>query len=196
MYTIPISVDVGGRELKIRNKGDYRIVLDCFSALNDLELNTEERLFASLIIFYEDFEDLMDFQNIEEEELSTAVIKMYEFFNCGEDSQNAKKVPYKLVDWDGDAQMICSAINKVANTEIRSVEYMHWWTFMGYYSAIGECPLATVIHIRDKIMRGSKLEKNEREFKYDNPQYFIWNSKTVEQQEAEDMIKQLWNSGD
>lgn len=196
MYTIPISVDVGGRELKIRNKGDYRIVLDCFSALNDSELNTEERLFASLIIFYEDFEDLMDFQNIEEEALSTAVIKMYEFFNCGEESQNAKKVPYKLVDWDGDSQMICSAINKVANTEIRSVEYMHWWTFMGYYSAIGECPLATVIHIRDKIMRGKKLEKNEREFKYDNPQYFIWNSKTVEQQEAEDMIKQLWNSGD
>lgn len=196
MYAIPTSVDIDGREFKIRNNGDYRMVLDCFSALNDLELNTEERLFASLIIFYEDLNDLEDIQQFDGDSLSTAVNKMFEFFNCGSDGQNAKKTPYKLVDWETDSQMICSAVNKVAGTEIRSVPYMHWWTFMGYYSAIGECPLATVIHIRDKIMKGTKLEKQEREFRRDNPQYFIWNSMTLEQQEAEDMIKQLWNSGD
>lgn len=196
MYAIPTVVDIDGREFKIRNNGDYRMVLDCFSALNDLELNTEERLFASLIIFYEDLNDLYDIQEFNEEALTTAVTKMFEFFNCGSDGQNAKKVSYKLVDWDADSQMICSAVNKVAGTEVRAVPYMHWWTFMGYYSAIGECTMSTVVRIRDKIMRGKKLEKEEREFKYDNPQYFVWNSKTLEQQEAEDMIKQLWNSGD
>lgn len=196
MYSIPTSVDIDGKEFKIRNNGDYRMVLDCFSALNDLELNTEERLFAGLIIFYEDLETIFDIQQFDEKSLTTAVNKMFEFFNCGSDNQNAKKTPYKLVDWDTDSQMICSAVNRVAGTEIRAVPYMHWWTFMGYYSAIGECPLSTVISIRDKIMRGKKLEKNEREFKADNPQYFVWDSKTLEQREAEDMIKQIWNSGD
>ena len=192
MYSIPTSVDIDGKEYKIRNNGDYRMVLDCFSALNDTELNTEERLFASLIIFYED----MDEYSMESLNLEVAVNKMFDFFNCGSTDQNAKKVPYKLLDWDKDSQLICSAVNKVANTEIRLVPYMHWWTFMGYYSAIGECLLSTILTIRDKIMKGKKLEKYEREFRRDNPQYFVWNSKTLEQEEADKLIAEMWNSGD
>lgn len=194
MYSIPTTVDIDGEEFHIRNNGDYRMVLDCFSALNDPELNTEERLFASLIIFYEGLDDFDDIESIPNLEL--AVNKMFEFFNCGTTDPNARKVPYKLVDWDKDSQLICSAVNKVANTEIRSVPYIHWWTFMGYYSAIGECPLSTILSIRDKIMKGKKLEKHEREFRTENPNYFIWNSKTVEQEEADRLVKELWNSGD
>lgn len=192
MYSIPTSVDIDGKEYKIRNNGDYRMVLDCFSALNDTELNTEERLFASLVIFYED----MDEYSMESLNLEVAVNKMFDFFNCGSIDQNAKKVPYKLLDWDKDSQLICSAVNKVANTEIRLVPYMHWWTFMGYYSAVGECLLSTILTIRDKIMKGKKLEKYEREFRRDNPQYFVWNSKTLEQEEADKLIAEMWNSGD
>ena len=192
MYSIPTSVDIDGKEYKIRNNGDYRMVLDCFSALNDAELNTEERLFASLIIFYED----MDEYSMESLNLEVAVNKMFDFFNCGSTDQNAKKVPYKLLDWDKDSQLICSAVNKVANTEIRLVPYMHWWTFMGYYSAVGECLLSTILTIRDKIMKSKKLEKYEREFRRDNPQYFVWNSKTLEQEEADKLIAEIWNSGD
>lgn len=194
MYTIPTSVDIDGVEFKIRNNGDYRMVLDCFSALNDVELNTEERLFASLIIFYEDLNDLSDITELSDN-LEPLIKKMFEFFNCGS-AQVGKKVPYKLIDWDNDSQLICSAVNKVANTEIRAEPYIHWWTFMGYYSAIGECPLSSIISIRDKIMKGKKLEKNEREFRANNPEYFVWKSKTKEDEEADELVKQLWNSGD
>jgi len=193
MYSIPTSVDIDGRQLKITNNGDYRVILDCFSALNDSELDAQERLTASLIIFYDDFNSLEDLEDVN---LETAVNEMFRFFNCGDINKNVKKVPYKLVDWAEDEQLICSAINKVANTEIRAVPYMHWWTFMGYYSAVGESPLSTIISIRDKIMRGKKLEKHEREFKRDNPHYFVWNSKTIEQEEADNLVKQLWNSGE
>lgn len=194
MYSIPTTVDIDGKEFKIRNNGDYRMVLDCFSALNDAELNTEERLSASLIIFYEELDDISDLGKLENLEL--AVRKMFEFFNCGSDDPNIKKVPYKIVDWDKDSQMICAAVNKVANTEVRAVAYLHWWTFMGYYSSVGKCLLSTVLSIRDKIMRGKKLEKNEREFRHDNPHYFIWNSKTVEQEEADRLVRELWNNGE
>ena len=193
MYTIPTSIDIDGKQFKIRNNGDYRMVLDCFSALNDAELNTEERLFCSLIIFYEDLNDLPDIQLLPD--LEVAIVEMFKFFNCGSSTENTKKVSHKLIDWDADSQLICSAINRVAGTEVRAEKYMHWWTFMGYYSAIGECLLSTVVSIRDKLIRGKKLEKTEREFRQQNPQYFVWDSSTSEDKEADALFNELWNQG-
>ena len=192
MFEIPTSLKAGEAELNIRNKGDYRMVIDCFAALNDVELTKEERVYCALIIFYENFntlEDLMHFSFLNE-----AVKQMYWFFNCGDDKGVGANKHRKLIDWEGDSQLIASAINKIANTEIRAVPYIHWWTFMGYYLAIGESPLATIVGIRSKIMEGKKLEKYEQKFKTDNPQYFIWDSKSIEDKEAEEAIMSLWNS--
>lgn len=193
MYEIPTKINLNGEEFQIRNNGDYRMVLDCFGALQDTELPIQNRLFVSLIIFYEDINSIEDI--IEKlSDVNEAVSKMYDFFNCGQTQSMGKKVNHKLVDWEEDSQLICSAINAVANTEIRSVPYIHWWTFMGYYSAIGESLFARVITIRDKIVKGKKLEKHEREFRQSNPEYFVWNSKTVEQNEADELLKQIWNN--
>lgn len=193
MFEIPVALQVGEQSLAIRNRGDYRMVLDCFSALNDVELNNKERVYCSLIIFYEDFnslEDLVHFPNLTE-----AVQKMYWFFNCGDDKGVGANKHHKLIDWEGDSQLIASAVNKVANTEIRASEYIHWWTFMGYYLAIGESPLATIVGIRSKIVEGKKLEKYESKFRNDNPQYFLWDNKSIEEKEAENAVLSLWNSG-
>ena len=133
------------------------------------------------------------FNTIGEENLQTAVTEMYHFFNCGSESVGAVK-PYKLLDWEQDEQIIISAINNVANKEVRLEPYIHWWTFMGYYLAIGDCTLANVVAIRDKMVRGKKLEKYEREFQADNPHYFNWNRHTIEQQEEDAFIQDLWNS--
>lgn len=193
MFELPVSFQIGDKQLNITEKGDYRMVFSCFSALNDKELTKEERVLCSLIIFYEDInslEDIINFPNLQE-----LISKMYWFFNCGDDKGVGINKHYKLIDWEGDSQLIASAINKVANTEIRTVPYIHWWTFMGYYLAIGESPLATVVGIRSKIMEGKKLEKYESKFRHDNPQYFIWDSKSIEDKEAEEAILSLWNSG-
>lgn len=192
MYEIPTKINLNGEEFQIRNNGDYRMVLDCFGALQDTELPIQNRLFVSLIIFYEDINSLEDIMKLPDVE--KAVSEMYNFFNCGQAQSMGKKVNHKLVDWEEDSQLICSAINAVANTEIRSVPYIHWWTFMGYYSAIGESLFARVVTIRDKIVKGKKLEKHEKEFKQSNPEYFVWNSKTVEQNEADELLKQIWNN--
>lgn len=193
MFELPVSFQIGDKQLNITEKGDYRMVFSCFSALNDKELTKEERVLCSLIIFYEDInslEDIINFPNLQE-----LISKMYWFFNCGDDKGVGINKHYKLIDWEGDSQLIASAINKVANTEIRTVPYIHWWTFMGYYLAIGESPLATVVGIRSKIMEGKKLEKYESKFRHDNPQYFIWDNKSIEDKEAEAAILSLWNSG-
>ena len=190
MYEIPTTITVGSTEYRIRNKGDYRMVLDCFSALQDASLNSNERLFCSLIIFYEDINCIADINKFED--LEEAATKMFDFFNCGRSQSIGKKMNHKLIDWEQDSQIICSAINKVANKEVRAEPYIHWWTFMGYYSAVGESLLSTIVSIRDKIVRGKKLEKHERIFRQENPEYFVWNTNNIDE-EAEELFNELWN---
>lgn len=193
MYEIPTSITVNDTKYQITNDGDYRMVLDCFQALEDDDLTASERLLAAVIIFYADFNSVNDVYACGD--LDELVAKMFLFFNCGEESFG-NKTSHKLIDWQQDAQLISSAVNKVSGMEVRAVPYMHWWTFIGYYTAIGESPISTIIHIRDKLVKGKKLEKHEREFKMNNPQYFVWRSKSVDANEADKLIKELWNKSD
>ena len=190
MYDIPTSIEVDGQSYAIRNQGDYRMVLDCFAALNDDELDMQQRIVAALIIFYDDMEDLRDLQKLGN--LENAVREMYKFFNCGQDyDEDEKKLP-KVIDWTEDSQLICSAVNKVAGQEIRALPYLHWWTFMGYYLAIGESPLSNIVSIRYKIARNEKLEKYEKKFQQENPQYFKNINNEVDK-EYEEFLKNVWN---
>lgn len=207
MFDIPITVQVNGQSYAIRNNGDFRMVLDCFVALNDADLDKQERVYAAMIIFYDGFTSVEDFAQFGKD-FETAVKEMYKFFNCGIVEESTQQLP-QLINWETDAQLIASAINKVAGKEIRVPEnvlytdtgkikpeyYIHWWTFMGYYTAIGQSALSTVVSIRYKTLRGDKLEKWERKFKAENPEYFKWNPKTLEEQELDNLAKQMWNSG-
>ena len=196
MYTLPTTVKIRDNDFKIRNKGDFRMVLDCFNALQDDNLSQQERVISSLIIFYDDvhsYEDLCVLFK-DDEDLKLAIEKMYEFFNCNQKEVGAKQ-NYKLIDWDNDSQIICSAINNVANIEIRSLEYLHWWTFMGYYISIGESVLSTVVGIRHKIATGKKLEKYEKDFRKDNPNYFNFDYRTSEQREEDAKFRAMWEGG-
>lgn len=191
MYELPTSITLDGEEWKIRNDGDFRVILDCFEALNDIELSTTEKVFASLIIFLEDLNSIEDVNRLPDVKL--AYTEMVKFFNCGQEETKSKS--YKLIDWKKDSTLIISAINKVAGKEIRA-DYVHWWTFMGYYVAIGECPLSTIVGIRFKKIKGERLEKWEQKFVRENPQYFINSTKTAEQIQAEDWVKQQWEGGE
>ena len=193
MYDIPVSVQVGDTKYNIRNKGDFRMVLDCFAALDDEQLTAQERILACVIIFYEDMHSIEDTNKFSD--YQTAVAEMFKFFNCGQEESPGASTNYKLIDWQTDSQLISSAINNVAGKEIRAEKYVHWWTFMGYYLAVGESALSTVVNIRNKIVKGKKLEKYEQEFRKNNPQLFRWKSKTVEQREQDELARSLWNSG-
>lgn len=193
MYDLPTSIVIENKEYLITNKGDFHVILDCFAALEDAELDERFRIYSALIIFYEDINSIEDIVNVFSTNCQKAVNEMYNFFNCGQ--QNiGMTVQHKLIDWDQDSQMISAALNNVARKEIRSEPYIHWWTFMGYYCSVGESTLATVVSIRYKIVAGKKLEKYEKEFKRNNPEYFTWRSRNTQQQENDKLARQLWNS--
>lgn len=192
MYTLPTSIEVNGRNYKIRNRADYRMILSCFDALNDEELTPYERNIAALIIFYEDMKSLDDVS--EWEDRNEALEKMYQFFNCNQPEIKQSHHSYNLIDWNADESLICSAINTVAQKEIRAEKYMHWFTFFGYYMAIGDCPLTNIITIRYKIASGTKLEKHEQKFRQDNPQYFNRDMRSIQDKDDDEWLRKMWDN--
>ena len=82
MYSLPTTIITSnGKEHKISKNGDFRIVLECFEAINDSELSEDERVLASLLIFYNEFSDFDDILTLHQDELSELIIKMFEFIN-------------------------------------------------------------------------------------------------------------------
>lgn len=160
-YGLPKSVEINGREYAIRY--DFRVILDIFEALNDIDLNDQERALAVLQMFYVDFDDLEDYD--------AALNECFRFINGGKENQNAKKEP-QLVNWESDFSLIAAPVNRVLGYEIRAVEYdaennsggVHWYTFLSAYMEIGDCLFAQVINIREKKAKGKPLNKTDKEF--------------------------------
>lgn len=162
-YSLPVTIDAGGQELPIRNKGDWRMCIDVNLALTDILLDDQERFIAALIIFY-------DYPIDEIKDVNSAAEGMVQFLSAGIPDDGVSRP--SVIDWEDDASMIVSGINSVIGREVRAEPYMHWWTFIAAYMAIGDSTLATVVGIRDKIANHKKLEKHEEEFRRKNPGYF------------------------
>lgn len=192
-YELPTSVIFKNTVHPIRKDGDFRMVLDCFRLLQDTELEENERILACLVVFYDELDGIESVYQLDD--IEEAVKQMFSFFNCGQESVGAK-AEGKVIDWDKDALMIISAINHVAGKEIRAEKYLHWWTFMSYYMAIGESALSTVVNIRRKIIKGKKLEKFEQDYVNENPELFKRTENyTKEEQDYLNDILSNWDTG-
>lgn len=183
-WDLPTTLKIGGTDYRIRT--DYRVILDILAAMNDPEIydpgsdeeeQNTEKVMTMLEILY------IDFPDIPVSLWAEAAEKAKDFIDCG--MKNDGKQKPRLIDWEQDAPIIVPAINKVANMDVRSVDYMHWWTFFGYYMEIGECMLATVVNIRNKKQRGKKLEKWEKEFYQNNKTLVDLKTKRAERSDEE-----------
>lgn len=157
-WQLPTSIELSGREYDIRT--DYRAILDIFKAIEDKELSEQEKAEIMLKILY------IDWQEIPQRDLQTALEKGREFIDCGISGEERKGVA--LMNWEKDSPIIAPAINKSAGMDVRSVKYMHWWTFMAAYMEIHDSMFNQVIQIRQKRSKKQKLETWEREFYQSN----------------------------
>lgn len=183
---LPTSLKVNGIDRAIRS--DFRVALLIFQAFNDPELSDQEKAWVMLECLYEDFE------NMPPEDIEEAINKAVWFLDGGVMQEDTRyKSSKKIIDWEQDEQMIFSAVNKVAGKETRSLDYLHWWTFLGYFNEIGEGLLSTVISIRQKKNKGKKLEKYEQEFYRANKSLIDIKTRlsAEEQAEKENLLKLL-----
>ena len=150
---LPTALETGGKEYAIRS--DFRVILRIYSAFADPELDEREKCYVCLKCLYA--------EDIPREHLQEAVDKAYWFVGGGDVPQESVQ-PAKTIDWEQDESIIFPAVNKAAGFETRTVKYLHWWTFLGYFNEIGEGLFSSVIGIRQKLNKGKKLEKYEQEF--------------------------------
>lgn len=171
---LPTVLEVGGAEYAIRS--DYRDVLNICAALSDPDLDGQEKALVLLDSFYPVFSEMPP------EHYQEAIQMCFWFINGGE-KDSGKKSP-RLVDWEQDFKHIIAPINRVAGLEVRTVEYMHWWTFLAYFNEIGDCLFAQIVRIRDRKAKGKTLDKGDREWYRQNRELVDFKRKYSEAEEA------------
>jgi hypothetical protein len=123
-------------------------------------MEDDEKGLCCLIILFPDFE------RIPQEFMGEALEKAREFIDAG--IKNSDKPKPSTMDWNHDAPILIPAINRVLGKEVRAVEYLHWWTFLGAYMEIGKSLFSSVVAIRKKQMDGEKLDDEEKKFLREN----------------------------
>lgn len=157
-WKLPVTVPICGREFSIRS--DFRAVLDALAALNDPTMTEQERLAASLKIFYPNYQQLPDG--------AAAFSAAMTFVNLGKETPREQAAKPQLVHWDKDVEILAPAIDKVLGFSCRRCEYLHWWEFIGAFYGIGDGLFAQVVNIRNKRANSKPLEKHEAQFARDN----------------------------
>ena len=154
IFDLPTALEFGGREWPIET--DYRQILRILMAFEDPDLTDDEKAALCLFNLYPDLDE------IPQDQIQAAFNAAIEFIDAGQ--SNSGRGGPRTMDWQQDAALIFPAVNRAAGFEVRGVEYMHWWTFVGFFMEIKDTVYATVLNLRQKRARGKKLEKEEREY--------------------------------
>ena len=181
-WELPQSVEVHGTAYPIRT--DYRCILDILTDLSDPEADGQERALAVLMGLYPDFDDMPP------EHYEDAIQAGIHFINC--DSGDAPHKAPRLLDWEQDYSLMIAPINRVVGLEVRSLEYMHWYTFLAAYQEIGDCTFAQVVRIRDHLARGKQLDKSDREWYQKNRHLVDFKRRYTS---ADDELMKEWGGG-
>lgn len=175
---LPIKLDVDGVKYDIHT--DFRSVLAVIQAFNDNALSDRAKAIICLKLYKTPPKNT-------KEALKKAI-----WFIDGGDMPKSKALPQKIMDWEQDEAIIFPAVNKVAGQETRTADYIHWWTFLGYFNEIGDGLFSQVMSIRTKRAKGKKLEKYEVEFlKSHKDLVEIRQKLTAEEQEELNFINNL-----
>ena len=101
-------------------------------------------------------------------------------------------IPDQHIEEAHDEGFLLPAVSRAAGVvDIRALEYLHWWTFLGFFGEIGEGLFSTVVQLRRKLAEGRKLEKYELEFYERNKNLIIIRS--PEEQAAVDETEAYLN---
>lgn len=155
LWSLPKSATIGGKEYEI--KTDFRDILRILKSFSDPDIPEWIRWHIAVKLFF--------VGEVPDQHTREAMDFLGSFISYGE---TASKPGPVLMDWEQDAKAIVADINKTAGVEIRSIEYMHWWTFLAHFNAIGEGQFSTIVSIRNKLRKGKQLDKWEQEFYREN----------------------------
>ena len=163
--TLPTSLEVDGELVEIDS--DFRTALLVMQMYNDRAISLQSKHGLMLSMIYSVVDDDGEIVSTLPKNVEEAANKAIWFLNIGMEEQDDVETESKprLIDYEKDSQYLFSAVNNVLSREVRSDDYMHWWTFYGFCQSIDDSSLMShIINIRSKRASGKKLEKDELEF--------------------------------
>ncbi|WP_455501608.1 Gp15 family bacteriophage protein [Gemmiger sp.] len=157
VWGLPVYAELGGVRYGIRS--DYRDILELLRWLGgnaDPTLDQSERWYVAMRLFYPNFAAIP-------RDLWPRATEFLTAFLAAGRREPTRPGP-ALMDWQQDAPLIAAGIGRAAGQDVRAMPYLHWWSFLAWFDAIGEGSFATVVAIRDKLRRGKRLENWELDF--------------------------------
>lgn len=172
-WDLPTSLEVDGIDYKIDS--NFKTALLIMRMYNNGAVSpmSKNQLMLEMLFTTYDEEKGELVTNIPEN-ANKAAEKAVWFLNCGrnEDKNHVKYRP-KTIDYEEDGNVLFAAVNDAAGFEVRSVDYMHWFTFCAHCSNIKDGTyMSTVVTIRYKLANNIKLTKEEKDV-YEADQDFI-----------------------
>ena len=150
MFDLPSTVTISGIEYPVRT--DFRTILEIFVMLDDPDLTDADKTEALLRMFY-----------VNRPPDAEAALRAFTDFVDPRHGNQGKTSSGRLIDWSQDFDLMVAPINHILGFECRSVDFLHWHTFLAAYLEIPpESVFARVLRIREKLRTGKKLEKYER----------------------------------
>ena len=161
---------------KINN--DFRIGIQMFQTLNDMELSEMERIYKACELLF-DVEGADQFPDME------TMQGGIQWFLSGwytDNPVNDVKKDRKDMDYDIDQWRIFSAFLKQFGINLNETD-MHFWVFMGLLSTLDECAFTRVVDILTKKIDPKMKPSDKAELRKVKKQYAL-------EQEEEEMTPQ------
>jgi hypothetical protein len=170
----PVYAEFGGKKYAIRNKGNWYDVYRCICAMNDDELDDQEKWFVAFRIFFprsdevntEEYpKDVLFGEDISDVESAMKYISW--FIDCGQSTND--DIPKKTNSSTGfsisffqDMDLLVDSLNNAKDRDIR-LTYEHWWTFVGDCASHNPTGLyKNVIEVRYKLQHNQKLDEFDK----------------------------------
>ncbi len=161
---LPNSIEVDGKSYMI--DADFRNVLLIMQMYNEKDLSAEMKhmTFLSMLYSYYD-EDRDEIVTDIPENTTEALMQGFKFLNKGKEDDGSGSSKQKTLDYEKDSGLIFSALIELLKSDIRAEKFFHWYSFIDSISAIsGDSTLSYVTRIRQKRLKGEKLETHEADF--------------------------------
>lgn len=159
---------------------DFRIGVQICLIQDDLEMTKIEKAVQTAKLLFDE-EVPSDADDIEE---------CVAFFLNGwfHDNETEKKERRRMMDFDVDQWRIYSAFLSQYRIDLDSIEYMHFWKFMGLLSSLQECAYTRVIDIRQRKFRQNMDAEEKKQLKEAKEIYYLPEIRSVEQQQEDEAI--------
>ena len=181
LWQLPKTATFGDKTYGLNT--DFRDILEIFSYFDKQDLPAFMRWQIALGLFYR--------EPVLPEHRQEAMEYLACFITAG---RQICHTGHKLIDWQQDGDLIIADVNRVAGTELREKPYIHWWTFLSWFHAIGQGQLSALVSVRDALHRGAKLEPWQKDYYRDNRSRVLLQKPLTEEEIAqkqalEEMLK-------